>query len=153
MENRFKVIYTGELQPYVSAQEAIRNVASMFKMSEDRVRALVLSGRAQEIKVNLDAVTAERYVSALSKAGLSVRVEPMGGTEGRTCSSTVTLAEAEAVARETPTETCPSAGPRGCATASAWTAVSSPPSIGRGRPPPSRGDGPGPTPTRPRCRS
>ena len=70
MEDRFKVIYTGELQPYVTAQEAIRNVASMFKMSEDSVRALVLAGRAQEIKVNLDAVTAERYISALSKAGL-----------------------------------------------------------------------------------
>jgi uncharacterized membrane protein len=111
MENRFKVIYTGELQPYVSAQEAIRNVASIFKMSEDRVRALVLSGRAQEIKVNLDAVTAERYVSALSKAGLSVRVEPMAATPKADLRLTpITLAEAESAVRETPKETCPKCG-------------------------------------------
>ena len=111
MENRFKVIYTGELQPYVSAQEAIRNVASMFKMSEDRVRTLVLSGRAQEIKVNLDAVTAERYISALSKAGLSVSVEPMVAAPKPNLQLTpLTLAEAETVVRETPREICPKCG-------------------------------------------
>lgn len=77
MENRFKVVYTGELQPYVSAQEAIRNVAALFKVSEDRIRSLVLGGHARDIKVNLDNATAARYVSALSKAGLAVRVEPM----------------------------------------------------------------------------
>jgi uncharacterized membrane protein len=77
MENRFKVVYTGELQPYVSAQEAIRNVAALFKVSEDRIRSLVLGGHACDIKVNLDNATAARYVSALSKAGLVVRVEPM----------------------------------------------------------------------------
>jgi uncharacterized membrane protein len=77
MANRFKVVYTGELQPYVSAQEAIRNVAALFKVSEDKIRALVLGGHARNIKVNLDSVTAARYVSALSKAGLAVRIEPM----------------------------------------------------------------------------
>ena len=77
MENRFKVVYTGELQPYVSALEAIRNVAALFKVPEDKIRALVLGGHARNIKVNLDSATAARYVSALSKAGLAVRVEPM----------------------------------------------------------------------------
>jgi uncharacterized membrane protein len=77
MENRFKVVYTGELQPYVSAQEAIRNVAALFKVSEDKIRPLVLGGHARNIKVNLDSATAARYVSALSKAGLAVRIEPM----------------------------------------------------------------------------
>ena len=111
MESRFKVIYTGELQPYVSAQEAIGNVASMFKMSEDSVRALVLSGRAQEIKVNLDAVTAERYVSALSRAGLSVSVEPMVTAPKADLQLTpLSLAEPEPVVRETPKETCPKCG-------------------------------------------
>ena len=77
MEKRFKVVYTGELQPYVSAQEAIRNVAALFKVSEDKIRGLVLGGHARSIKVNLDSATAARYVSALSKAGLAVRIEPM----------------------------------------------------------------------------
>jgi uncharacterized membrane protein len=77
MENRFKVVYSGELQPYVSAQEAVRNIAALFKVSEDRSRALVLGGRACDIKVGLDQAAAERYVSALSKAGLTVRIQPM----------------------------------------------------------------------------
>ncbi len=77
MENRFKVVYTGELQPYVSAQEAIRNVAILFKVSEDRIRGIVLGGHSRDFKVNLDSATAARYVSALSKAGLAVRIEPM----------------------------------------------------------------------------
>jgi uncharacterized membrane protein len=92
MENRFKVVYTGELQPYVSAQEAVHHVAALFKVNENGIRSLVLGGRPRDIKVNLDQTTAARYVGALSKAGLVVRIEPMvpAHTELRMAPLTVT---------------------------------------------------------------
>lgn len=110
MENRFKVVYTGELQPYVSAQEAIRNVASLFKMSDDTVRALVLGGRARDIKVDLDKATAERYASALSRAGLEVRIVPMKTPKLDLRLTPISPAEAAAAARRGELEQCPKCG-------------------------------------------
>ncbi len=109
MENRFKVVYTGELQPYVSAQEAIRNVAALFKVSEDKIRALVLGGHARNIKVNLDSATAARYVSALSKAGLAVRIEPMA-PPATALHLAPTVAFEPAPDNQPPVDKCPKCG-------------------------------------------
>lgn len=106
MENRYKVVYTGELQPYVSAQEAIRNVAAMFKVPENSIHALVLGGRARDIKVDLDRATAERYVGALSKAGLAVHIEPMGAPQEELRLAPIAGAEAVAAGGDRG-EVCP----------------------------------------------
>jgi uncharacterized membrane protein len=108
MENRYKVVYTGELQPYVSAQEAVRNVAVLFKVNENSIRGLVLGGRPRDIKVDLDKATADRYIGALSKAGLVVRVEPMVQVQTRL--HVAPLAAAEAAVAAGAGDKCPKCG-------------------------------------------
>ena len=109
MESRFKVVYTGELQPYVSAQEAIQSISVLFKLPEDSVRAMVLGGRARDIKVDLDRATAERYVSALSKAGLSVRFEPTNIPRPELRLTPISAHEAPAASRDA-ADQCPKCG-------------------------------------------
>jgi hypothetical protein len=110
MENRFKVVYTGVLQPHISAQEAIRNVATMFKMPEDSVRPLVLGGHVQDVKLDIDRTTAERYVAALSKAGLLARIEPMARPKTELHLSPLTAEETISPAYRAAGEPCPKCG-------------------------------------------
>jgi uncharacterized membrane protein len=156
MGNRFKVVYSGELQPYVSAQEAVRNVAALFKVSEDKSRALVLGGRACDIKVDLDQATAERYVSALSKAGLTVRIQPMVASKLELELSPLGLEETTDALAGTPAGPCPKCGAAqvrggfcgacGAAVPDYRTQPAAGTSTPAGRPtPPAAGVGPDPT--------
>lgn len=79
MDERYKIVFSGELQGRVGAEEVIERLVETFKMSETRARVLVLDGSRHVVKKNLDARYAERYRAALEQAGLTVHVEPMDG--------------------------------------------------------------------------
>jgi hypothetical protein len=77
MDERFRIVFAGELQGHISAEEVISRLTALFKLPEAQARTLVLDGNRHVVKKNLDAKAAERYRSALEKAGMIVQVEPM----------------------------------------------------------------------------
>jgi len=77
MSDLFKVIYTGELNPDLRAEEVIDRLAASFNLSPDDARTLVLGGQHHVLKKDVDRDTAERYRVELEEAGLLARIEPM----------------------------------------------------------------------------
>ncbi|MEA3277636.1 MAG: BPSS1780 family membrane protein [Pseudomonadota bacterium] len=89
MENRLKIIYSGDLQPHVRAEETIQRFAAAFKVPTAKARSLILSEKRLVLKKDLDEAAAERYRAALEKIGLVVHIEPSepeaeGAEEART---------------------------------------------------------------------
>ncbi len=77
MDERFKIVFAGELQGHIEAEEVIAHLVATFKLPEAQARALVLDGNRHVVKKNLDEKAAQRYRSALEEAGMIVQVEPM----------------------------------------------------------------------------
>jgi len=77
MEPRYNLIFTGQLQPACSPQQAIAAVASAFHLSTEAVSKLILGGKPRVIRRDLDRQTADRLVDALNKAGLEVQLVPL----------------------------------------------------------------------------
>jgi uncharacterized membrane protein len=75
-EERYKIIFSGDLVGDTHADEAIAHLIEHFGLQEGMARRLVLDGQSHTFKTDLDAATAERYRAALYRAGLAVRVEP-----------------------------------------------------------------------------
>jgi uncharacterized membrane protein len=76
VDNRFKIVFSGELVDDIRAEEAIERLVSGLGVPEARARNLVLDGQRHVLKRNLDAESAEKYRAGLREAGLLVRVEP-----------------------------------------------------------------------------
>jgi hypothetical protein len=57
----------------------VRDFASVFKVDEDKARALLTGGEARVLKADVDAANAERYLQVLGEIGLEARVEPADG--------------------------------------------------------------------------
>lgn len=65
----YLVVYTGKLVKGMSAADALKNVAQLFKADEQKVRK-VFKGPGAAVVRNLDREKADKYVESLRKAGV-----------------------------------------------------------------------------------
>jgi hypothetical protein len=77
METRYNLRFTGQLKASVTPQQAIAEVASVFKLSPEAVSELILGGKPRVIRRDVDRQTADRLADVLGKAGLEVRIMPI----------------------------------------------------------------------------
>jgi hypothetical protein len=116
MGSLYQVVYTGELQPGTSPEQAARGFADVFKVDEDKARALVLGEQEHVLKKDVDEVNARRYREILLEIGLQVRVETAAGellddspaADFRARAPEMTLADAPARQPGPPSEPPPS---------------------------------------------
>ena len=78
MGGLYQVVFTGELQPHVSAEQAARDFAAVFKVPEQKATKLVFGRSEHVLKKEVDEANAQRYREVLEEIGLKVRVEPAG---------------------------------------------------------------------------
>jgi uncharacterized membrane protein len=71
-----QVVFTGELRPGISPEQAARDFASVFKIPEEKAWRLILDNRQHVLKREVDKATAKRYREVLEELGLKVRIEP-----------------------------------------------------------------------------
>ena len=77
-EQRFNIVFAGELRAGQDEEAARGKLAGMFKSDAERI-AKLFDGRRHVVKKNADGATAEKYVAALAKAGAIAYAEPIGG--------------------------------------------------------------------------
>ena len=77
MTNLYRVVFTGRLRKGFSAEQAARDFASVFKVSEEKAWKLVLDGREHVLKKEVDQVNSERYMQILEEIGLEIRIDPV----------------------------------------------------------------------------
>jgi len=78
MSQVFDVVFTGHLSPAANREDAVRDFASVFKVDEDRARALIAAGEERVLKRDVDEANAKRYLDVLGEIGLEARIEPAG---------------------------------------------------------------------------
>lgn len=66
----YAIRLTGQTLPGVATPEAAARLAALFKLPAEKAAAL-LSGQPITIKTGLDEATAEKYLTALAKAGVA----------------------------------------------------------------------------------
>jgi hypothetical protein len=85
-QHQYRLVFRGKYLPGFTSDEAIANLAHLFKVAPDRIAALLATLPAT-IKQKLDIETGNRYLEAIAEAGLITHLEPMdsawGGTERR----------------------------------------------------------------------
>ncbi|KAF0867174.1 DUF805 domain-containing protein [Pseudomonas sp. LD120] len=74
-ETRYKIVFDGTLLPGVEKSTAQLNLAELFKSDTAAVERL-FSGQPVELKRDLSQADAQRYLQALTNAGIDARVEP-----------------------------------------------------------------------------
>ena len=84
----YDIIFRGDLAPGHHLQQVKQNLQQLFKADEKKIQAL-FSGGAVPLKRNLDRQAAERYQSALLKAGAEVQIAEAGTVGTKTSSSNV----------------------------------------------------------------
>ncbi|MGL4315347.1 MAG: DUF805 domain-containing protein [Pseudomonas sp.] len=67
-EARFKIVFSGELMPDMEPDIVKDNLAQLFKSNRDKIEAL-FSGARVPIKRDLPEAEAEKYLTALQRAG------------------------------------------------------------------------------------
>ena len=72
----YRVVFTGRLVEGVSGQQALENLAQLFKKTPDQIRK-VFSKPGTVIRSNLPLLTAEKMLAGLTKAGALCRLQPM----------------------------------------------------------------------------
>lgn len=72
-QEKFDLLFTGELVPGFELSQVKKNIQLLFRIDEAKTDIL-FSGRAIELKKNLDAETANKYRVAIKKAGARVSV-------------------------------------------------------------------------------
>jgi hypothetical protein len=103
MGGLYQVVFTGELQPDISAEQAARDFAAVFKVPEQKATELVFGRSEHVLKKEVDEANAQRYREVLEEIGLVVRVEPV---DPRLSSATqAPEAEPEPAAARMPAET------------------------------------------------
>lgn len=73
---RFNIIFTGKVKPKVDQAEFIAAFTSRFKVSKEKARQIITSGKPVVIKKALDSEQAIRYLKVLDAMGMVVRREP-----------------------------------------------------------------------------
>jgi uncharacterized membrane protein len=72
----YRVVFTGKLQPGAVEDVAVAAFSSRFGTPEDKVRHLLSANREVTLKADLQLAEAERYLAALDRMGLAVRLDP-----------------------------------------------------------------------------
>lgn len=74
METTYRVVIKGAKEG-ISVEQAVRQLAVLFKATEDQIRPLITTpGTA--VKKGVDITTATQYLSAIEKAGAQAIIEP-----------------------------------------------------------------------------
>lgn len=107
MDSRFKIVFSGELREGTRVEDAIERLVSRFGVALPKARNLILDGRRQVLKRDLDANAAERYRTALEHAGLVVHVEPV---ESPAETTSLDTHEDDGAREEELTMRCPACG-------------------------------------------
>ncbi|MBK5930934.1 BPSS1780 family membrane protein [Halochromatium salexigens] len=84
MAQVFQVVFTGTLSPSTPVEAAVRDFAAVFKVSEDKARALIDAGESRVLKTDVDEANARHYLEVLKEIGLVARIEPMSGASEQT---------------------------------------------------------------------
>lgn len=71
---RYKIVFDGQLMPETTQETVKENLARLFKSDQSRIDAL-FSGSPIALKRDLNESEADKYLSALQKAGANVRKE------------------------------------------------------------------------------
>lgn len=74
METTYRVVIKGAKEG-VSVEQAIRQLAALFKATEDQIRPL-FAAPGSVVKKGVDIKTATQYLSAIEQAGAQAIVEP-----------------------------------------------------------------------------
>ncbi|WP_461536413.1 hypothetical protein [Spongorhabdus nitratireducens] len=74
MPEQYSVILNGQLCDGVSLQQASQRLQKLFKATAKKVESM-LSGQPVVLKHNLDKQTAEKYKTALLKAGVMSKIQ------------------------------------------------------------------------------
>jgi hypothetical protein len=77
MSVQFKIVFSGELKEGTDQTEFVENFSRYFKSSNDQALALLNAKREVVIKKGLNAEKGAKYLAALEKLGMVVRMEPM----------------------------------------------------------------------------
>lgn len=74
-QERFKIVFTGQLMPEATLAETKEKLANLFKADPQKIEDL-FSGQINTLKRNLDNAEADKYLAVLHKAGAQARKEP-----------------------------------------------------------------------------
>ncbi len=78
-EQRFDIVFHGETAPGIPREVVAHNLVQLFRTTADTV-ARLLDGGSHTLKRGLDAEAAQRYRSALERAGALVALQPAAST-------------------------------------------------------------------------
>jgi len=98
----FEVAFSGQISEGANADEVKARVGKMFNADEAKL-AQLFSGRRVVIKKNIDQATANKYKTALNRAGAECEIGEMGGAMGGVAAaaqSAIPAAAAEAPAAD-----------------------------------------------------
>lgn len=73
-ENRFRIVFDGDLLPGVDVATAQLNLAALYKSEVTAIERL-FSGRPVTLKRDLSHANAQAYLQVLSKTGIDARIE------------------------------------------------------------------------------
>ncbi|MDH3761808.1 MAG: hypothetical protein OEU50_12560 [Gammaproteobacteria bacterium] len=93
----FEVAFSGQVSEGANPEEVKARVGKMFNADEAKL-AQLFSGKRIVIKKNVDQATANKYLTALNRAGAECEIAPMGG--GETAAAAAALAAAPPAAAE-----------------------------------------------------
>lgn len=77
-DDELQVVFRGELTGELPRDAVKRNLAGLFKLSDDRAEGL-FSGKPIVIKRGIDQATARKFEAAFRKAGAVCEIGPAGG--------------------------------------------------------------------------
>ena len=74
METKYKIIYTGELQPGFEYEDVVSNLISISNMDREKAGNFLSTDKPTLIKQDLDKDKAEKHCALLKKTGLQVQL-------------------------------------------------------------------------------
>lgn len=77
----YKIIFDGQLVEGFALGQVKKNLAKLFKLSDERVAA-IFAGQPVVLKRDADAETAKKYKVVLHKAGAVTHIRPMASESG-----------------------------------------------------------------------
>lgn len=75
MAGHFDILFRGDIKPGENVADVKQRVAALFKQDPQKINHL-FSGKVQYLKRAVDQTTAEKYKTALHKAGAIVQIKP-----------------------------------------------------------------------------
>lgn len=79
MSQHYRLVFDGELVSGMTSEQAIQNLAELFRVGPERIRDL-LATLPTTIKQNVDEDVGLRYCEALHRAGIITRLEASPAT-------------------------------------------------------------------------